>query len=117
MQRLQTISSVFAEDYTVEKHMPVLSVPSYFEPYMQNDCTEHDLVRAFYRRENGGECLVFWNPKNILTTDWVGTTSFQVITKQKKVRLVDLCNGDVYTVPDTILTDQKTAVCGSITCR
>lgn len=102
---LQTIAAVFAEDYTVAEHMPVLSVPSYFEPYMQQDCTEHELVRAFYRRENGSECLVFWNPKNILTTDWVGTTSFQVITQQKKVRLVDLCNGDVYTVPDTILTD------------
>ena len=54
---------------------------------------------------NGSACLVFRSPKNILTTDRVGTTSFRVITKQKKVRLADLCNGDVYTVPDTILTD------------
>lgn len=97
---LQTIASVFAEDFNVKSNMPIIFKPEYFDGYSAYDCKFNQLVKAFFERDNGSQCFVYWKPENILTTDYFGTASFQFFTKQKGLRLIDICNGDVYDLPE-----------------
>ena len=101
---LQTIASVFADDIKVVKDPPVLLSPSYYDGYRENDLARRKLSMHMFKRDNGSQCLCYWiNDTNILTTDKCGTVTMQMITKHKKVHLVDLTNGNVYALPDSML--------------
>ncbi len=103
---LQTLCSVFADDCEYKSDMPVIFKPGYYNAYCQTDCGRHDLTFGFFERENGGQCLVYWKPENILTTDFTGCTSLQIFTKHGGLKLVDLCNGDVYELNDDMIEIQ-----------
>lgn len=102
---LQNIASVFSEEYEAVRHAPVMFFPSFFEPYAQQDCASDEISKVFFERENGSQCLVLWKPTNILTTDYIGTVSMQIATQNKKAVLADLCTGEVFSLPESILTD------------
>ncbi len=109
---LQTISSVFSEDYDIVKNYPMLfKAPdeSIWEinctKYAEPDCNGAEITKAFYRRDNGSECFVYWKPTNILTTDYNGSVSFEMVTRNKVFKLVDMCTGDVYSLPDGMIED------------
>lgn len=103
---LQTMASVFAEEIEV-KNAPVLFRPEYFDGYNTFDCSRNQVVSAYFERPDGEQCFVYWNPTNILTTDYCGSVSFQFITKHEDLKLVDLCTGDVYALPDDMFKKEN----------
>lgn len=102
---LQTISSVFAEDFRVVKNPMIKFTPKWFERYQANDLKFTQIAKAFFERENGGQMFVFWNPENILTTDFVGSISFDLYTKNRDFHLVDFITGEVYELPEEMKED------------
>lgn len=101
---LQTLGSVFSEEYETVKDTTLSDMPSFFAGYEQQDYSMHSITKMLFRRKNGSECLVYWNPANILTTDLLGSVSFTFLTKNDKFALVDLMTGDVYALDDKIVT-------------
>ncbi len=102
---LQTIAAVFSEDYTVSQNLPILFKPSYSQYYGENDCTGLELTTVMFERQNGSKCIVMWNPTNILTTDWHGSVSFQLLSETDNIHLVNLLNGEVYKMPWDMICD------------
>ena len=100
---LQTLAAVFAEDPRVMNDAPVLFRPEAFPPLNTQDCARTELMTAFFERENGSQCFVYWKPENILTTDYCGAVSFDVVSGGGEVFLADLCSGDVFALPENML--------------
>ncbi len=103
---LQTICSVFSEDYEVVSRPPVLTdEPSWFQPYRQQDYAARELTTAFFHRADGSQCYTYWYPGNILSQDTLGTVSFQIWSPSADFHLIDLCTGEVFDLTEDILED------------
>lgn len=96
---LQAISAVFAGEYQRIARMPLRVTPQFFAAYGQQELGREQLALSWYRRE-GGEALVYWKPENVLTTDFLGTLSGQLMTEHADFTLIDLCDGTVYALPE-----------------
>ena len=96
---LQAISAVFAGEYQRIAMMPLRVTPQFFAAYGQQELGREQLALSWYRRE-GGEALVYWKPENVLTTDFLGTLSGQLMTEHADFTLIDLCDGTVYALPE-----------------
>ena len=66
------------------------------------DLTRNKVITGGFERENG-EAFVYWYPSDIMTSSYEGTVSMQVFSKYDKVRLIDIMDGSVYEIPDTIM--------------
>lgn len=99
---LQNIASIFSEDY-VQCEMPVIFTPDYSWRVYESDVIRNKTITGGFRKENG-EALAYWYPSNILTTSFEGTISFQIYSEYDKVRLVDIMDGSIYEIPESIMT-------------
>jgi hypothetical protein len=60
------------------------------------------VVCGGFQRKNG-EVFAYYNPTNIMTTSYEGTISFEIYSKYNSVRLIDIMDGTVYEIPESIV--------------
>ena len=101
---LQTISSVFSED-ALPKKAPVVFLPSYCDGIQAADLKRSEVVSGYFRREDGSGAFVYWKPENIITTDYSGTVTLEILTGGEELTLIDLLTGDIYSIPDQMKED------------
>lgn len=100
---LQNIASLFAEDLTV-CDMPVIFKPKHSDRIFDEDLKYDEVICGGFEREKG-EAFVFWNPTNIMSTSYEGTISFEIFSKYEEVRLIDVMDGSIYEIPESIMTN------------
>ncbi len=66
-----------------------------------------------FRRPNGSAALAYWAPTDLLTTDLESTVSFRATHLPGEIRLIDLLRGDVYAIPDALISQSG----GEVTLR
>ncbi|MBE6702802.1 MAG: hypothetical protein E7585_05265 [Ruminococcaceae bacterium] len=70
------------------------------------DCTDSTVQVETFTLDNGGKALIYWNAVDLLTATYEGTVSLQIFGVQaSSIRLLDLKDGSVYTLPDTMVED------------
>ena len=70
------------------------------------DCTDSTRQGETFVLDDGRRALIYWNATDLLTATYEGTTSLEVFgVKADSVRLIDLRNGNVYALPDTMVED------------
>ena len=98
---LQNIASIFAEDFSV-KEIPALFLPRASDRVFDMDLSRNKVITGGFAKENG-EAFAYWYPTNIMTTSYEGTITLEIHTKYEKVRLVDLMDGSIYEIPESIM--------------
>lgn len=99
---LQTISAIFSED--VQKaDLPIIRWPEVSDRLFGFDCDDPSIVEGGFKCENGSAAFVYWNSTNLMTTDFESTVTFYTAGLPDKIRLVDLMDGTVYELPESIL--------------
>lgn len=99
---LQTISAIFSED--VQKaDLPIIRWPEVSDRLFGFDCDDPSIVEGGFKCENGSSAFVYWNSTNLMTTDFESTVTFYTAGLPDKIRLVDLMDGTVYELPESIL--------------
>jgi len=101
---LQTIASVFSEDARPEK-APVVFLPAHCSGTGADDLKRSEVVSGYFCREDGSSAFVYWKPENIITSDYAGTVTLEILTGGEELTLIDLMNGDIYSVPDQMKED------------
>lgn len=102
---LQNLCSVFCEDYEIAD-IRAESLINASKPILADD---YDFDKTYHfgvRKLNGSLALVYWIAKDILT-ETVETTVSLRIKKEAvpgEVRLADLLTGDIYSIPENILS-------------
>jgi len=99
---LQNIASVFSEDCKTCE-LPVIFTPEHSWRIYETDTGRNKAITGGFAKENG-EALAYWYPSNILTTSFEGTISLQVYSEYDKVRLVDIMDGSIYEIPESIMS-------------
>ncbi len=100
---LQNICSFFAEDFEVTK-MPIVFFRETSERIFAADLDRSDLTIGAFRRD-GGTALAYWHPSDIMTTlDFESTVSFEVYSPYDTVKVVDVMDGNIYSIPEDIAT-------------
>ncbi|MBR3967357.1 MAG: beta-galactosidase [Clostridia bacterium] len=106
---LQNIASVFAEDFEVTS-FPVIVKPRESRRVFGSDVTAQE-VRIGGFKKDGGEIFAYWTPTDIMTTSFEGTISFEAYSEYDKISLVDIMDGSIYEIPDSIVTRDAFGVC------
>ncbi len=96
---LQTLCSVFAEDYAV-KPLPVLQRKLPSQRVFGQDATGRQVLTVGFERPNGAAAYAYWFPTDLMTTEFESTLSVQAARLPKEVRLIDLMDGTVYKLPE-----------------
>ncbi len=70
------------------------------------DCTASTLQVETFALDSGKRVLIYWNAVDLLTATFEGTLSLQLYgVKADAIRLLDLRNGSIYTLPDGMIED------------
>lgn len=69
------------------------------------DLERHDIISSGFQSKGGMKAFVYWNPSELLTTEYEGTVSMQIAMLPKELHLVDFMDGAVYTLPDDMVED------------
>ena len=105
---LQTICSVFAEEFEVVD-LPVYIRCQHSERVFGED-VQDNIISAGFRRKNGAEAFVYWYSADLMTTDFQSTISLQVVPFGRNIRLIDLMNGRIYKIPTEMTEENDGAV-------
>ena len=103
---LQTLCSVFAEDYEV-CDMPLDGIVLESIRLQGEDLDFDATVHYCFKRADGSMAMVYWVPKNILSETYEGTVSLKLREGAKvgEIYLTDLLNGDVYRLSHSMLSE------------
>ena len=99
---LQVISSLLCEKVDL-CDLPLIFRPEFCGRTWEKDLTARDLTCQGFVKPNGSMAFAYWAPTNIMTMDYEGTISFKLVTKEE-VRLVDLMDGSIYQIPESMCT-------------
>jgi len=102
---LQTISSIFAEEFSL-CDIPVMLLPQESKRFFGFDCSEQEVVHQGFSKPDGSKAFVYWYPSNILKIDYEATVTLQIAGLGKNFKLVDLMDGSVYKIPENMIEDQ-----------
>ena len=103
---LQTLCSVFGE--TIETAvLPVSFRSNPSRRALGSDIPALNVVSGGFRRPNGSYALAYWNPTDLMTTSYEGTTSLSLAGLPDDISLIDLKDGSVYRLPDSMISKQE----------
>lgn len=96
---MQNLASVFSENI---KHvnLPIMVKPQH-SLLTFSDEPSHDRIIQGGFKIGDNNIYVFWKPSNLMTTEYEGTFSISTVL-MNDVHLVDLMDGSVYKLPDTM---------------
>lgn len=104
---LQNICSIFAEEFEL------CTVPIIFNGssclIADNTIKRTQLVNGGFKNK-GGEAFAYWYPSNILTTSIDSAVNVTIFTEHDKLRVVDVMDGSIYEIPDSMIEDKGNGV-------
>jgi len=103
---LQTIASVFVGD-ALPKKAPVIFRPEFCPGTQLNDLKRTEVISGYFEREDGSSAFVYWKPDNIITTDYNGTVTFEIVGNAEETMLIDLVSGEIYEIPGSQIENLK----------
>ncbi len=98
---LQNIASIFAEGFSVCE-LPVIFLPKDSPRIFGYDLKRTDVVSGGFWRDDC-EMFVYWYPSDIMTSSFEGTVSMEVYSEYDTVSLVDVFDGSIYEIPESIM--------------
>ncbi|MBR2372886.1 MAG: beta-galactosidase [Lentisphaeria bacterium] len=99
---LQVLASIFREDYEM-KELPVRLVSGFSHRTSFMDAPYETMISQGFVKPNGSSAFVYWQPENMLTTSFESTITIQCAGMTGTPRLVDLLDGSVYEIPESIM--------------
>lgn len=107
---LQNIASCFDED-TKACDLPVV-FRNVEKCVMtgENALGYNQMISGGFVKDNGSCAFVYWTPTNILTQSYDGVTSLKAVTLDTDVKLLDIMDGSVYEIPESIITREENGV-------
>jgi hypothetical protein len=102
---LQTIASVFAEEFKV-CDLPVIFTPRESPRIFSKDFDGFSIIRGGFKRNNGASAFVYWNSTDLMTTEFESTVTIQVAAQDPRIRLIDLLDGSIYEIPSSMIESE-----------
>lgn len=104
----QNLCSIFSEDFASCK-LPMLRHSEYSNRVLGREYSGALTTHGF-KKPNGSYALAYWNPSDIMTTDFESTVSFSFAALPEKMRLIDLMDGGIYELNDKMVEKNGSVV-------
>lgn len=101
---LQTICSIFAEDFEVTE-LPILLCSLDSVRVFGKDFTGPNLIKSGFKKPNGSFAFAYWNSSDLMTTEFESTVSFETVIKGE-IKLIDILDGTTYKISDEMIEDK-----------
>ncbi len=101
---LQTLASVFREEFTIAE-LPIRFLGGESRRLLRQDESGNGLLRGGFRKPDGSSAFTYWKPAELLTTSFESTVSLQTAALPGKIRLIDLLDGGIYELPEEMIED------------
>lgn len=106
---LSNLCSVFSEEWTkadLPIYMPAAHRAGATVRLLDNFGEEPSgILYQGFEKPNGSSAFVYWKNENLMTTDFESVITIEAAHIEGDVHLVDLYDGTVYDLPDSILED------------
>ncbi len=99
---LQVIAAVFREEFSLAE-LPVLFLPQESGRVFRREDAPGSLLWQGFRRPDGNAAFAYWRPTELLSTSYESTITLEVAALPSPLQLVDLMDGSVYTIPETMI--------------
>lgn len=99
---LQVLASVFEGEWKPTL-LPVQPRPVKSPLVFGDDVMDFSLQVCSFERPDGSAATVYWNAVDLMTSTFAGTETFRIGGMTEDIRLVDLCDGSVYRVPESVV--------------
>lgn len=100
---LQALASALSDAYEPAE-LPILHAPAFSNRYFTMDLRASAITDAGFKKPNGSYAYVYWNPSDLMTTEFEATVSMEIAAMAGNVKLVDMFDGSVYTIPESMIT-------------
>lgn len=100
---LGTIANLFAGDIH-SADLPVVCSPAGSGRVLGSDVVPY---YGGFERSDGAKAFVYWNPTDLMTTDFEGTATFQFAAMPENPKLIDLTDGRIYAIPESMVEKQS----------
>ena len=97
----QVLASIFREEYSLTE-LPVRPVSERSPLLMREEDSARSLLTHGFRKPDGSCAFVYWMPSELLTTSYEATISIESCGLNENVRLIDLLDGSIYTIPENM---------------
>lgn len=98
---LRNIASIFAGDCEL-CDPSVIFLPQSSPRTFGNDLKRCETTTGGFKRD-GGELFSYWANTDIMTSSFEGTVSFEAYSEYDGVRLIDVMDGSIYDIPESIV--------------
>ena len=102
----RNLAALFADGVEVTE-LPVWDAPSYSQRVFHEDFQGSGMISgSFVRTANCAYAYTYWNPSDLMTTEFFGTVSFAVSGKDiplSDIHLIDPLDGSVYEIPESMM--------------
>ncbi len=99
---LQNICSIFCEDFK-RVDLPIIFQTKESGRIFAKDVSEPTMITAGFKKPNGAAAFVYWNSTDLMTTEFESTVSVQIAALKGDLKLLDLMDGKVYKIPETMI--------------
>ena len=106
---LQVLASIFREEYEM-KELPIRLTGQSSPRIGGWDASWQEMISRTFVKPNGSSALVYWKPENLLTATLESTVTIQCAGVSGTPRLIDLLDGSVYEIPESIMKAGRNGV-------
>ena len=106
---LQVLASIFREDYEM-KELPIRLTGQSSPRIGAWDASWQEMISRTFVKPDGSSALVYWKPENLLTSTLESTVTIQCADVPGTPRLIDLLDGSVYEIPESIMKAGRNGV-------
>lgn len=99
---LQTISSLFAEDFEIVD-LPIMLKEEESPLIFGRDCHDSTIIKGGFKRANGACAFAYWNSLDLMTTEFESTVTIEIAAVKGTLRLIDLLDGKIYEIPENMI--------------
>lgn len=100
---LSNLASMFSGEMKLTA-LPVLRIVNPSDRIFGSDCTrDFDIFSGGFKRPDGSMAYVYWKSSDLMTSEFDGTGSFEISSTSEVPKLVDLLDGSIYEIPDSMI--------------
>ena len=98
---LQVLASVLSDEWEV-RDLPVMPRPDVSKRIFGTDVNDFETLSGGFVRPDGSRAYVYWHASDLMTSEYEATVTLHAAGCPGEVRLVDLLDGSVYSLPESI---------------
>ncbi len=100
---MQHLTTLFRND-VVPADLPIIRKVTDSPRIFGKDDGSSSFIMLGFERDGGAQALAYWKAVDLMTETYEGTLTLELPEESREMRIVDLMNGGIYEIPESMMT-------------